>query len=285
MNGFIFPGQPLYRSASLPRDDDWREIVSLCRQYAGFDPDAWCRTGADLSEQVTFQIYGVAMSLYGNRLLARGGVRPAIVAEHSMGIYPALACCGCLSEESVLELTVRAGCAMIMSDTGRRYALGCVVGLTVEPLLAIAENHGVYIANHNTDRHFLLSGTQNSIEDAMAEAVTAGAFSVRTFPCDAPLHTPLMAERESKLREIFADYHYREPTAPLMNHIDQEFLTGSELGEFMMRELFLPVHWDLTYRALRAAGVSHVLEVGGGDSLKKYNRWIDSQASVKPGRS
>jgi malonyl CoA-acyl carrier protein transacylase len=70
-----------------------------------------------------------------------------------------------------------------------------------------------------------------------------------------------------------------------MNHIDQEFLTGSEMGEFMMRELLLPVHWDLTYRALRAAGVSHVLEVGGGDSLKKYNRWIDSQASVKPGRS
>lgn len=278
MNCFLFPGQPLFRGASLPGDTDWQELAALCHRHTRFDPDSWSWSGIPGSEQVALQLYGVAMSLHGARLLRRGGVRPALLAEHSMGIYPALACSGALSEEEVLELTCRAGLAMSLAGSGD-YALGCVVGLTLEPLLAVAENNGVYLANHNTCRHFLLSGERSAIEEAMTEAASSGAFSAKLFPCDAPLHSPLMAEREDALREIFTDYRYREPAVPLMNHIDQDYLTAADLADFMVRELLLPVYWERTYRALRTAGATHFLEVGGGDSLRKYNRWIDSQSA------
>lgn len=274
----MFPGQPLDRNGRRPDDDDWRELALLCRRHALFDLDAWLWRCPDGTEQVALQVYGVARSLYGARLLSKSGVKPGIVAEHSMGIYPALALCGALPEEAVLEMTFRAGLAMSMSDPGE-YALGCVVGLTLEPLLAVAENNGVFLANHNTCRHFLLSGGRGAIEEAMAEATGAGAFSVKVFPCDAPLHSPLLAERQDLLEEIFREYRYREPSVPLMNHIDQDFLAAGDLADFMVRELLLPVYWERTYRALRTAGANHFLEVGGGDSLKKYNRWIDSQSA------
>ncbi len=279
MNCFMFPGQPLSRSDRLPEDAGWCQVVELCRRHAGFDPESWRGEEGECGGNVALQLYGVAMSLYGARLLAQKGVKPRIVAEHSMGIYAALACCGVVAEEAALEIASRVGRAMARMGRTRRYALGCVVGLTMEPLLVVAENHGVYLANRNTDRHFLLSGERGRIEAAMAEAVASGAFSARSFPCDAPLHTPLMAELEPELREVFADYRYQEPVIPLMNHIDQELLTGAEIAEFMLRELRLPVQWEQSYRALRRAGVNHFLEVGGGDSLKKYNRWIDSQSS------
>jgi len=279
MNSFMFPGQPLSRSDRLPGDDNWQQVAELCRSHALFDPVSWTWLDVDGTGSAALQVYGVAVSLYGARLLKQGGVKAGIVAEHSVGIYPALACCGSLGEEAALEITGRVGRTLAKMGRSRRYGLGCVVGLTVEPLLALAENHGVYLANHNTDRHFLLSGELRRIEEAMAEAVTTGAYSAKTFPCDAPLHTPLMAELEPELSEIFADYRYLDPIIPLMNHIDQEFLTGIDIVEFMLRELELPVHWEQTYRALRAAGAGHFLEVGGGDSLKKYNRWIDSQTS------
>ena len=279
MNCFMFPGQPLSRSDRLPGDDNWRQIAGLCRSHAHFDPESWTWLEMDGTENMAFQIYGVAMSLYGTRLLKQRGVKPAIVAEHSMGIYPAMACCGSLREEEALEITCRVGRTIAKMGRFRRYGLGCVVGLTEEPLLAIAKNHEVYLANLNTDRHYLLSGELVRIEEAMAEARTSGAFSARTFLCDAPLHTPFMAELGPELREVFADYRYLEPVTPLMNHIDQGFLTDVELAEFMLRELQLPVNWEQTYRALRAAGSSHFLEVGGGDSLKKYNRWIDSHTA------
>jgi [acyl-carrier-protein] S-malonyltransferase len=279
MNCFMYPGQPLFRSDRLPHDDDWQTVAALCRRSACFDLDTVTWHGAEGTHNVALQLYGVAMSLYGARLLKRGGVNPGIIAEHSMGIYPALALCGVLSEADVLEMTFRVGRTMADMGRDRRFALGCVVGMTLEPLLAVAENHGVYLANHNTCRHFLLSGERAAIERAMAEAADSGAFSARVYPCDAPLHSPLMAEQEEAFRQIFDDYRYREPSVPLMNHINQDFLTGAELGEFLLQELLLPVYWERTYRALRAAGATHFLEVGGGDSLKKYNRWIDSQSA------
>ncbi len=277
MKCFMLPGQPLFRSPRLPQDDDWQQIVALCRSHALFDPESGEWFAPDGTDNVALQIYGVAMSLYGARLLKKSGVTPGIVAEHSMGIYPALALCGSLPEEAALEITSRGGRVMARMGISRRYGLGCVVGLTLEPLLALAKNHGVYLANQNTDRHFLLSGEELPMEAAMAEALLAGAFSARTFPCDAPLHTPLLGEMERELREIFSDYRYRDPVVPLMNHIDQSCLSGGDLAEFMYRELLLPVQWEGTYRALRGAGATLFLEVGGGDSLKKYNRWIDSQ--------
>jgi len=49
------------------------------------------------------------------------------------------------------------------------------------------------------------------------------------------------------------------------------------MAPFMVRELSLPVYWERSYLALKAAGVGKFLEVGSGDSLKKFNRWIDNE--------
>jgi [acyl-carrier-protein] S-malonyltransferase len=279
MNCFMFPGQPLFRNAETPDDADFLEIAEMARSRARIDIHDFSRSGERTSENVMLQVYGVAMSLYQARKLRREGIVPDLLAEHSMGIYPSLAACGSLPEGDVLELTSRVG--RCMSGMGKKgdYALGCIVGLTLEPVISIAENNGVFPANLNTSRHFLLAGERHGMESAEAEALANGAFSVKLFPCDAPLHTPLMSGMERELTSIFSDYHYREPKVPLVNHIDQDYLVANDMADFMMRELTLPVYWEKCYKALKKAGVSKFFEVGTGDSLKKYNRWIESEAS------
>ena len=277
MNCFIYPGQPLERTGQLPDDADFRELVAMALLRTGLDLATFSWHGRESTESVKLQIYGAVMGLYGTRRLVAEGIRPSLAGEHSMGIYPALAASASLHEEEAVELAFRIGCATArMGETGE-YAIGCVVGMTVEPLLSLAENHRVYVANHNTSRHFLLSGTRRQMESAMAEALNSGAFSARLFPCDAPLHTPLMAEVAGEMQAIFAEYRYREPAIPLLNHIDQDCLTAADMADFMLRELLMPVHWEKTCRALRKAGARRFYEVGAGDSLKKYNRWIESQ--------
>lgn len=277
MKCFMFPGQPLALGSRLPDDGDADAIRALVRDHAGLDPDTFAWLAEPASENVRLQIYGVATSLYRLSRLRREGVRPEIVAEHSMGIYPALAACGTLPEEAVLELTRRSGECMARLGAKREYLLGCVVGLTLGPLTAIAENHGVFLANHNTSRHFLLSGGRPQMEGAMAEALAGGAFSAKTFACDAPLHTPLMEEAGDELRAIFADYRYREPSCRLLDHFGQDYLAAADMADFLLQELFRPVYWERSYRALRAAGADTFYEVGAGDALRKYNRWIDSE--------
>lgn len=279
MNCFMFPGQPLLRAAEPADDINYQAIRTLALAHTGLDIHDFSWHREPSSESVALQVYGAAISLYRARLLLQEGQRPEMIAEHSMGIYAALAVSGSLSEGAALELTFRIGaCIARMSETGD-YALGCMVGLPLEPLLAIAENNGVYLANYNTSRHFLLSGERHGIQSAVGEALQSGAFSAKVFPCDAPLHTPLMEASTGSLREIVTGYRYAELTIPLMNHIDQDLLTASEVEDFLLQELLLPVYWDKSYQALRTAGVSKFIEVGVGDSLKKYNRWIESEAA------
>jgi len=275
----MFPGQPLLRAAEPADDKEYQSIRTLTLAHTGLDIHdlSWSRNPS--SESVALQVYGAAISLYRTRLLFQEGNKPDMIAEHSMGIYAALAASGSISEGDALELTFRIGaCIARMAETSD-YALGCMVGLPLEPLLAIAENNGVFLANYNTSRHFLLSGERHGIEAAVAEALQSGVFSAKVFPCDAPLHTPLMEASIESLREIVTEYRYAELAIPLMNHIDQDFLTASEVGDFLLREILLPVYWDKSYLALRTSGVSKFIEVGVGDSLKKYNRWIESEAA------
>ena len=90
------------------------------------------------------------------------------------------------------------------------------------------------------------------------------------------MHTPLVGELERELHEIIKEYSYREPTFPLMNHLNQDFLRTDDIPWFLLRELQLPVYWERTYLALRSAGAARYFEVGEGESLRKFNRWIDS---------
>lgn len=276
MISFMFSGQPLTHDATLPVDTQFNEIAVLAREHTGLDLRTFSWVGEPFPDQVALHVFGVAIGLYRNRLLKENGVTPDVMAEHSMGIYPALAACGSISEAETLEVAFRAGECLSRRFRGREYALGCVSGLMEQPLISIAAAHGVYPANYNTSRHFLLAGPRTEIEAACKEAIASGAFSANSFPVDSPLHTPLMEEVAVELQSIFGDYRYREPNCHLMGHIKQEHLCAAHIPVFLFDELCMPVYWEKTYKALRSLGVSKYYELGTGNALTKFNRWIDS---------
>jgi [acyl-carrier-protein] S-malonyltransferase len=194
-----------------------------------------------------------------------------------MGIYPALAACGSIDSSTALELTNRVGICLASMGAQREYALGSVVGLAVDRLDSITANNRVYIANYNASRHFLLAGESDKIRAATQEAEAAGAFAVGVFPCDAPLHTPLVAEVAAELHSVVAEYTFREPQIPLVDHLEQRRLKAADVPHFLVEELCRPVFWEKTYRVLQREGVQSFYEVGAGMALSKFNRWIDSE--------
>lgn len=277
MTLWLFPGQPLQRE-QLPPDEDAAAIVQLCRERCSYDlltdqPLA----DIPLSRHTRLQVFGVALSLYRARRLRAEGIQPGLIAEHSLGIYAALAAGGSICEGDALELAHRIGAAMADAFRDREYALGCPIGLTADPVEAAARNNGVWVANYNTSRHFLLAGEKAGVEAALAECQAAGAFSVSSFDCEAPLHTPLMAELKGQLAAIVADYRFAEPAVPLMEHISQSFLTAADIPPFLVDELQQPVFWERTWKRLGSLGFSRSVEVGSGRALTKFNRWIDSE--------
>ena len=273
----MFPGQPISHDANFSFDADFTGIAALTRERASLDLSTFAWRGEARTKQVALQVYGVAMSLYRNRRLESYHGKPDVIAEHSMGIYAALAASGSISEGDALEMAFRAGDVMERRFRKGEYAFGCVVGMDAGKALSLAVEGAVFPANHNTSHHVLLAGGRREMETTLDEALRRGAFSANLFPCDAPLHTPLMLEAEKELTSVFRDYSYRNPAIPLMNHIDQGFLTADRISDFLMRELIETVQWERTYLGLKAYGVTRFVEVGAGDALKKFNRWIESR--------
>lgn len=275
---WLFPGQPLKREA-LPSDEDSCAINRLCRERCGYDlVTDQPLPGTMLSRHTMLQVYGVAMSLYRARRLRQEGIQPDLIAEHSLGIYAALAASGSIAEGDALELVCRIGSCLAAMGQRHQYALGCPIGLPVAAVEAAAKQHGVYVANYNTSRHFLLAGLQSGVEAALTACQAAGAFSVSLFPCEAPLHTPLLVEVSEQLAAIAADYRFGEPAVPLLEHIGQTRLHAAVIPAFLVDELLQPVFWEQTWKQLQASGFSRCIEVGSGQALTKFNRWIDGEA-------
>jgi malonyl CoA-acyl carrier protein transacylase len=274
---WMFPGQPIAFADAPCTDPAFQAIAWICHETTGFNPLESASSATGLSDSVRLQLFGACTSLYRIDQLMLQGAGPDLIAEHSMGIYAALAAAGSIDHATALALTCRIGATMAQMGRHREYALGCVIGLTLGPLEAIAANNGIHIANHNTSRHFLLAGERTRIDAALAEAQACGAFSVSVFPCDAPLHTPLIAEIAAVLQRIVSEYRYDEPRIAIIEIIGQTTLTAARIPAFLVDELCLPVYWETTYRTLRSQGVTRFLEVGVGSALAKFNRWIDSE--------
>jgi [acyl-carrier-protein] S-malonyltransferase len=162
----------------------------------------------------------------------------------------------------------------------QQYALGCAIGIGQAAVEQAAAEAGVFVANYNTSSHFLLAGPAAGIEAALSACRAAGAFSVSQFPCEAPLHTPLLAAISDQLTTIVADYRFQEPSIPLVEHVTQTRLTAERIPTFVVDELLQPVYWERTWRQLRATGFDRCIEVGSGQALTKFNRWIDTEAAV-----
>ena len=281
MNVWLFPGQPLRCEPLGELTDDLLELDQLCHAAVGYDlVNCLPLDASAMSPHTALQVHGVAASLYRARCLIKTGQHPDLLAEHSLGIYASLAAAGCISEQDALTLVTGIGRCMSSMANSQEFALGCPIGLTVDPVTAAARNNGVYVANYNTSRHFLLAGEKQRIESALAECQAAGAFSVSSFPCEAPLHTPLMAELGNELAAIVAEYCFSEPQVPLIESLGQTRLTAAAIPAFLVDELQQPVYWERTWKAVRAAGVSRCIEVGSGQALTKFNRWIDSEAGT-----
>ena len=273
---WMFPGQPMKRDPLLFAGAEGMEMAGLCREATGFDPSLEVGDGKLPTEQVRLQVHGTAVSLLKARQRRNNGEAPDIIACHSMGIYAALAAAGAVSEHEALELTARAGTIMAGMAEETNYAFGCLVGLSLESLQAVVAQHGVYIANYNTAKHYLIAGERGAVMASLEAASAAGAFSASLFDCDAPLHTPLMSAKRDELEKLFAGYRYTEPVVPLVEPLGQTRLTAPEISRFLLEELLAPVWWERTYRALQAAGVHSLVEIGVGEALKKFNRWIDT---------
>jgi [acyl-carrier-protein] S-malonyltransferase len=218
-------------------------------------------------------------------LLARAeGLRPDLVAGHSLGEYAALFAAGGISFEQGLDLVVhRAELAHQAGGTGvMRVVLGLPDKAVRNLCRTVRRQAGkVFLANSNAPGQVVISGELVAVEEAGRLAMLAGAKRVLPLPIGGGFHTPLMKAAKRPFREAIDRIQLTRLEVPLVSNAKAKVVrSGRRAGRLLARQLTSPVDWTGCVERLRALGTTRYVELGPGKVLEGLIHRIDPRAVV-----
>jgi [acyl-carrier-protein] S-malonyltransferase len=291
---FVFPGQGSQRPGMggdlAARDLRYRRLIADASRLCGvevtgalrpLEPDSTVATEHSAESTVATQLSVFALSVSLGRILLDRGLRPAVVAGHSLGEYSALVVGGWLDVEAGLEIVARRSAAMdgCCRQDG---AMLAVIGLGEARVAEAVRETGAVVANVNGARQIVISGRRDAVARAGERARAAGASVVVELSVAGAFHSPLMAAAEQTLAGDVVRLPLREGSIPFVSSITGRLV--EDLGAYraeLASQITAPVRWhDAMAEVLRLIDGGGVVEVGPGEVLRGLLRKVDRRRAA-----
>ncbi|MGH8960172.1 MAG: acyltransferase domain-containing protein [Jatrophihabitantaceae bacterium] len=189
-----------------------------------------------------------------------------VVAGHSVGELTAAAVSGALTAREAVALAARRGAEMAAACALAPTGMSAVLGGDPDEVAAGIEAAGLVPANRNGAGQIVAAGELDRLA-RLADAPPAGA-RVRPLAVAGAFHTHFMAPAEDALREYVQALTVADPRPILLSNADGSgVVTGEDLIARLVRQVTLPVRWDLCLRTCADLGVSAVIELSPAGTL------------------
>jgi [acyl-carrier-protein] S-malonyltransferase len=215
---------------------------------------------------------------------AEGGAEPSAVAGHSLGEYSALVAAGSLTLADALPLVRFRAQAMQQAVPVGVGAMAAILGLDAAQVregcaaAATATGEAVEPANFNDPKQTVIAGTKAGVDKACELLKAAGAKRALLLAVSAPFHSSLMKPAADALRDKLATVKLTAPRIAVVNNIDVAVQTEPDaIREALFRQAFGPVRWVEVTQALRARGLTCILECGPGKVLSGLVKRIEAE--------
>lgn len=291
---FVFPGQG---SQSVGMLDAWGDnaVVAQTLQEAsdalGEDVGQLIKDGPKealaltTNTQPVMLVAGVAAWRVWR---AEGGALPAAVAGHSLGEYSALVAAGVLTLAQAAPLVRLRAAAMQEAVPVGTGAMAAILGMDsakviagcVEALASFGPGTSevVEAVNFNDPIQTVIAGTKAGVDKACEVLKAAGAKRALPLPVSAPFHSSLMKPAAEKLRVALAEVVLAAPQIPVLNNVDVAVQSDADaIRDALYRQAFGPVRWVECVHALKARGITHIIECGPGKVLAGLTKRIDPE--------
>lgn len=221
---------------------------------------------------------------------AETGVAPAVVAGHSLGEYSALVAAGVLSLTQAAPLVRFRAQAMQQAVPVGAGAMAAILGLDAAKIIAgcaqvtaeLGRNTAevVEAVNFNDPLQTVIAGSKAAVERACVILKTMGAKRALPLPVSAPFHSSLMRPAAEKLKQQLATLTLLPPQIALINNVDVAVETDVErIRDALYRQAFAPVRWVECIQAIKARGLTTIVECGPGRVLAGLVKRIDPALS------
>ncbi len=291
---FVFPGQGSQAVGMLDGWGDHPAVVQTLQEASdalGEDVGLLIKQGPKeqlaltTNTQPVMLVAGVAAWRVWR---AEGGALPAAVAGHSLGEYSALVASGVLTLTQAAPLVRLRAAAMQEAVPVGTGAMAAILGLDASKVIAVCADvtsamgqNGVEIVeavNFNDPSQTVIAGSKAAVDQACEALKAAGAKRALLLPVSAPFHSSLMKPAAEKLRVALAATALAAPHIPVLNNIDVAVQQDADaIRDALVRQAFGPVRWVECVQALKARGITHLVECGPGKVLAGLVRRIDAE--------
>lgn len=258
----LFPGQgsqtPEMRDLVAAHRPD---LLELAQEVVGDDPFARVDDGTRFAQPAIY-----CASVVGWERLQAVGVRADVVVGHSLGEVAALVAAGALSAHDGLRLVATRG--RLMQESGERAGDGSMLALlgsgAADRAPAVAQEHGLTVANDNAPNQVVLSGSRDAF-DAATETAKGHGLRAVPLPVTGAFHSPYMAEAVPEFRAALAEVDFATPQITVVSSVTTK--PFDDIAARLADALTEPVRWRETIVALHADGVERFVETGPGKVL------------------
>lgn len=267
--GFLFPGQashqPDMASAWLPAAG--ARYAALSR-LTGLDLPALADDAIACEATATAQPAIFATSIAALDALTTAGVRPSLVAGHSLGEIAAAVAAGSLDVEPAARLVVERGRAMARACDADPGGLSAVLGHGADEVSELLAGHpSVTVANDNGASQVVIGGPTVELE-AACEHLREQGVRVRGLPVEGAFHTAAMASVLPALLPWIEQAAPRDPEVEFVSGTDgRRIVDGDQVRRAIVEGPLAPVRWTAVQRHIAARELDLLLEVGPGRVL------------------
>ncbi|NBY69423.1 MAG: [acyl-carrier-protein] S-malonyltransferase [Betaproteobacteria bacterium] len=296
---FVFPGQGSQSVGMLDAWGDHPAVLETLKEASdamGEDLGALIHQGPKEALALTTNTQPVMLvsAIAAFRAwLAEGGAQPAVLAGHSLGEYSALVAAGVLTLAQAAPLVRFRAAAMQDAVAVGVGAMAAILGLDAAKVIEgcvqakatfpAGSGEVVEAVNFNDPAQTVIAGSKAAVEKACEVLKAMGAKRALNLPVSAPFHSSLMQPAAEKLKEKLAATTFAAPQIKVVNNIDVAIEASADrIRDALYRQAFGPVRWVECVQAIKAQGVTMVLECGPGKVLAGMVKRIDADMTGLP---
>ena len=288
---FIFPGQGA-QSVGMGKElaerfPEARAVFEAGDAALGESLSRLCFEGPEDALKLTRNTQPTILitSLAANAVLAARGLKPDLVAGHSLGEYSALAAAGALTIGEAVKAVRARGTFMQDAVPEGQGAMSAFLGLEPEKVRQACEESAqgqvVAPANYNSPEQTVIAGHAGAVERAGARAKDLGAKRILPLPVSAPFHCALMAPVQGRLREVLSGIAWKQPAPPVVTNVEATpNADAARIVDLLVSQVVGSVRWIECVQAMGRAGVTRMVEVGPGKALSGMVKRIDRSIEV-----